>query len=622
MTAEDPEEIGGYRLTGRIGEGGQGVVYLASRSGTGDDPVAVKVLNGTVEGDSPMDSAEIALVRRIPRFCTARLLHAGVDGGRPYLVSEYIDAPSLLSVVESGGPLRGVELERLAVGSITALAATHAAGVVHRDVKPHNVLMAAGGPRVVDFGVAVALGPSGAGRSGRSGTPRYMAPEQAAHGTADAAADVWSWAVTMVFAAVGSRAFGDDDPSPLLGVEHHLPDLPAWLGEVVMPCLREDPARRPQSREILLRLLGYDDVPPAGPAPAPARNVFQLPRSPTVDPGRSSQGGGDTGHGHRASPATSFRRRRRVLVGGTAVALVVAVTAGLGVWLRASEPRERATAATTAPTRAPHLIVGSANFPESVLVSEIYAQALEAKGFAITRRRGIGSRETYYPLIEAGEIDLVPEYNGALASHLGAIDVEAKEPMTTGRVNDALRDGLPDGLRLLDSAKAENKDAIVVTRKTAKSHGLRSVADLEDLAAGFVLGGLPEFETRYQGLIGLRAVYHVDFKDFQPIRHEDSGTLARLLTRGSLQAGHLFTTDPRISVNGFVVLDDPEDLFGSQNVTPLVKKSVAGRVGAALDAVSAELTTDDLLYMNTRVAVNKDKVETVAKAWLVQSGLV
>ena len=180
LRSEDPEEIGGYRLTGRIGEGGQGIVYLAERAGRPGGPVALKVPHGAPADGEAIDFAEIAIIQQVARFCTAKILDAGVDGERPYIVSEYIDGPSL----QIGRVRRAAAraLERLAVGTATALAAIHAAGVVHRDFKPHNVLLAADGPRVVDFGVATTLGRSGEEPPGRSGTPRYMAPEQARGG--------------------------------------------------------------------------------------------------------------------------------------------------------------------------------------------------------------------------------------------------------------------------------------------------------------------------------------------------------------------------------------------------------------------------------------------------------
>ncbi|WP_131761683.1 serine/threonine-protein kinase, partial [Actinomadura fibrosa] len=261
LRPEDPAMLGGYELLGRVGEGGQGVVYLARWPGPAGTEVALKTPHVRPGEDARADLSEITLVRQVARFCTARVLDAGTDAGRPYIVSEYVDAPSLRSVVEEGGPLGGVELERVAAGTMMALAATHAANVVHRDFTPGNVLLAADGPRVVDFGVARALGPSGRGEPGTSGTPAFMAPEQLAGGEVGPPADVFAWAVTMSFAALGARAFGEDGPRSaferLLRLERYRVDVPSWLAEILKPCLREDPAERPPSREVLLRLLGY-----------------------------------------------------------------------------------------------------------------------------------------------------------------------------------------------------------------------------------------------------------------------------------------------------------------------------------------------------------------------------
>ncbi|WP_433334691.1 glycine betaine ABC transporter substrate-binding protein [Spirillospora sp. CA-294931] len=606
LRPEDPRVVAGYRLVRRIGEGGQGVVYLAELSDSGHRRVALKLLAGEVDAGS---FAEIGLVQEVARFCTARVLDAGVADRRAYIVSEYVDGPSLLNVVEDGGPLTGIELERLAVGTITALAATHAAGIVHRDFKPHNVLLAADGPRVVDFGVAVALG---AGAANGAGTPRYMAPEQADRVEIGTAADIWSWAVTMVFAALGPRAF-ETGVAPnafnrRLAVERNLPDLPAWLGRVVEPCLQDVPARRPAADEILLRLLGYDTERQA------VEDETRRDQDAAEPPERPP-----TEH-DRLVRAARVWRRPRILVITTTLALATVLAAGLGAWLWPSPAQRPGPAAATPP---PTLTVGSANFPESQLLSEIYAQALQSKGLRVTRRSNIGSREDYYPLVTSGDVDVMPEYNGALASHLDALDLAGADPKTTKRVNDRLRRKLPSGLEVLDSARAENKDAIVVTRKTAKAAGIRTIADLRDVADEYVLGGAPEFQTRHQGLIGLRARYQITFRDFQPFRHEDFGTMTTLLTKDSLQAATIFTTDPAIRVNNLLVLEDPQHLFSAQNITPLINRAdVTPAASTALNAISAKLTTEDLLYMNTRIAINKDRVQSVAKAWLVQSGLL
>src|ERR671914_1529531 len=183
----DPERLGAYELTGRLGEGGQGMVFLgtAPADDPGDGgpgvPVAVKLLHARLSTDAKARSrfaAEVAVAQRVAPFCTAPILDADVEGDTPYIVSEYIDGPSLQDVVSRQGPRTGTALHRLAVGTITALTAIHQAGVVHRDLKPSNVLLAADGPRVIDFGIARALDATGTLSSTAIGTPAYMAPEQ------------------------------------------------------------------------------------------------------------------------------------------------------------------------------------------------------------------------------------------------------------------------------------------------------------------------------------------------------------------------------------------------------------------------------------------------------------
>ncbi|TDD80121.1 glycine betaine ABC transporter substrate-binding protein [Actinomadura rubrisoli] len=649
LRPDDPAAIGGYELLGRVGEGGQGVVYLARPDGPDGERVVVKVPHARPGEDAVADLSEITLVRRVARFCTARVLDAGTDAGRPYIVSEYIDGPTLRSVVEDGGPLSGVELERLAVGTMVALAATHAANVVHRDFTPGNVLLAANGPRVVDFGVAKALGPSGRGEPGVSGTPAFMAPEQAAGGEVGTAADVFAWAITMSFAALGPRLFGADGPRSaldrVLRLERYPQDLPSWLAEIVAPCLAEDPAERPTASEVLLRLLGYGGGPDQragafftaedhedGEECGSTRRDSQRrsgspprvrePRSPTI--GRQGPGAGER-HPGPASGRTmiSAWRRHRVLMVATSLALSGALSAAIVLWVRRPGPEPGRPAGTAAPAPARRLTVGSANFAESALLSEIYAQILEAKGHTVVRRRGIGAREVYYPLTEKGEVDVMPEYNGALASYLGALDLDAKSPATTESVNAKVRAKLPSTLQILASAKAEDKDALAVTQRTAARYGLASLADLKGVSDEFTLGGTIEVQARHQGMIGLRAVYGAGFKEFQPFPQTDFDTVAALLEKGALQAAMMFTTDPRIRAHGFVVLSDPKHLFSAQNVTPLVNRArVDGTAKAALEAVSAELTTQDLLDMNGRVVEHGDKMEALAKAWLVRNGLI
>jgi osmoprotectant transport system substrate-binding protein len=264
------------------------------------------------------------------------------------------------------------------------------------------------------------------------------------------------------------------------------------------------------------------------------------------------------------------------------------------------------------------VVVGSANFQENVLLGEIYAQALEAKGVKVTRQFNIGAREIIYDQIKSGRLSILPEYNGALLAYL-----DKDNPATsTADVNTALKGKLPAELELLNSAAAEDKDSVVVTKETATKYNLKSLTDLAAVSKDLVLGGPPEFKTRTQGVVGLASTYGIQFKEFKSLDTAGPITVAAL-KKGDVQAANLFTTDPAVPENGFVVLDDPKSLFSSQNVTPLVNKAkVNDTVRGALNAVSAKLDTTTLAALDKKVQSDKQDVEAVAKAWLKEKGLV
>ncbi|WP_188194832.1 serine/threonine-protein kinase [Nonomuraea sp. SYSU D8015] len=270
LTPDDPASLGGFRLAGRLGEGGQGVVYLA-HSADGE-PVAIKLLSTGDRETRARLARELDALESIASFCTARVLDASTDGPRPYVVSEYVDGPSLADRVSERGPLHGGELERLVVGTATALAAIHAAGIVHRDFKPANVLLGPDGPRVVDFGIARAEG-AATMTSGLIGTPAYLAPEQIGGTPASPASDVFAWAASMVYAATGTSPFGADTvPAVLHRVLHSEPDLtplPERLRGVIASCLAKDPARRPTAQQLMVSLVTPNTPPPAPPFTAP-----------------------------------------------------------------------------------------------------------------------------------------------------------------------------------------------------------------------------------------------------------------------------------------------------------------------------------------------------------------
>ncbi|MBA8942465.1 MULTISPECIES: ABC transporter substrate-binding protein [Streptomyces] len=315
------------------------------------------------------------------------------------------------------------------------------------------------------------------------------------------------------------------------------------------------------------------------------------------------------------STAKSSRSRTRH-TGAVAVALTAAAAllAGCSSDDTSDNPLdgEKAEAGT--------VVVGSNNFAESTLLADIYGEALRAKGLKVGYKHNIGSRETTYGLMKNGSITVLPEYNGSLLAYL---DPEA-EQTSADAVNEAVKAKLDKKLTLLESSPAEDKDSVSVNAETAKKYGLTAsstLADLKDAAPELVIGGSPEFQTRQQGLKGLETVYGLKFKSFKAL--DAGGPLTQAaLTRNEVQAADIFTTDPTIVKEKFVVLKDPENLFGFANVTPLVHKDGLPKEGVdALNAVSAALDTETLLDLDAQVQLEKKDPLDVAKAWLKSAGL-
>ena len=293
--------------------------------------------------------------------------------------------------------------------------------------------------------------------------------------------------------------------------------------------------------------------------------------------------------------------------------LVGLVLAGCGA---SSDPLATPSAAPSAPDV---IRVGSANFTENRLLAEIYATGLQIRGVQVERNVGIGSRETYFPALQDGSIDLIPDYTGNLLQYL---DTQATATESQ-QVYQQVTSKLPPNLRLLDQSQAQDQDAVVVTRAFAQQNNVRSIADLAPLCPTLVLGGPPEFQTRAYGIPGLQRLYGCTFKEFRSLDAGGPLTVAAL-TDGTVQAADLFTTDSSIPTNDFVILDDPRSNFAAQNVVPLINASKTRdpRVTEVLNAISAKLDTQVLTDLNRRLAdPSRPDPAQVARDWLTSAGI-
>lgn len=327
----DPSQVGGFRLVARLRAGGMGVVYLATAKDGAE--VAVKVLRSELGDDADFRvrfRREVALLARVQGLCTVRVIGADTESATPFLATEYAPGPSLAEYIAQYGPLRPGMLYGLATGLAEALTAIHAAGVIHRDLKPGNILLTPTGPKVIDFGIAQALDATSVTRTGVIvGSPGFMAPEQVA-GQAGQLADIFAWGVTIAYAAAGQSPFGtgpaDAIAYRILREEPAIPPLPEPMASLVASALAKDPAARPPASSILTRLAAAAAV-PGNPGLHPTQSVLARMWQPPPMPAPVT------------IPANKPRwRRGPVLV--TAAALVAALAAGArrSPWGRPVQP--------------------------------------------------------------------------------------------------------------------------------------------------------------------------------------------------------------------------------------------------------------------------------------------
>lgn len=292
----------------------------------------------------------------------------------------------------------------------------------------------------------------------------------------------------------------------------------------------------------------------------------------------------------------TFQLIRRLAAGAALIALAVPTTA------LAAKP----------------LVVGSTNFPEQLVLANIYAEALADHDIAVKKRLNLGSREIVFPALKNGEIGVLPEYSGALLGYLSNGKSKAGKP---DAVMAALKNTLPSGVVALAPSPAQDKDGLVVTPETAKRYDLEKLSDLTPVAPKLTLGGPPETQTRYVGVPGLKAVYGIEFGQFRAL--DAGGPLTQgALSSGAIDVARMFTTQGLIDERGWILLKDDKNLVPAQNIVPVARKAVlTDEIRDVLNAVSAQLSTADLQRMNRRVSVDHADPSQVAHDWLEQHEL-
>jgi osmoprotectant transport system substrate-binding protein len=263
------------------------------------------------------------------------------------------------------------------------------------------------------------------------------------------------------------------------------------------------------------------------------------------------------------------------------------------------------------------LVVGSQDYYSNEIIAETYAQALEAAGYPVERQLRIGQREAYLPEIEAGQIDLFPEYTGPALQHW--------QPETTARLADAvyanLQEAVPENLRVLEQSPATDQDAYVVTREFADRWNLTTIADLAKVTEPLTLGGNSEGETRPNGPRGLKDKYGVDVA-FTPIEDGGGPLTVKALQDNDVQLAIIYTADPSIQKNDLVVLQDPKGLFLASNVVPVASDDINDEAATLINKISSVMTAKELIALNARSVDEKLPAATIAKDWLTAKSLI
>ena len=307
-------------------------------------------------------------------------------------------------------------------------------------------------------------------------------------------------------------------------------------------------------------------------------------------------------------------RLNRAVAAGAMILSLALVAAGCGD----SGDSDKSSSTTTAKPK-PSITVGSEKFSESIIVNEIYAKALPNKGYKVTRRFRLGTREVYEPALERGEIDLVGDYAATMLEFVNKNAGEASPDAeaTVTKLRERLQ---PKGVTALEPAPAIDANAFAVTKATAQKYNLKKLSDLAPIAGQLTLGAPPECPTRPFCGKGLEDKYGIKFKAFKPLDFD--GPLTKgALKNGSIDVGELATTDGTVEENGFVILEDDKKLQNADNIVPVIRtKKATADVKKLLNDVSSKLTTEDLAKLDKRADVDKEDPEVVADSWISDHG--
>lgn len=303
-----------------------------------------------------------------------------------------------------------------------------------------------------------------------------------------------------------------------------------------------------------------------------------------------------------------------------AAALLAALAAGLllalGVGACGGDDDDKASTVDSTPTPSgPPIRIGVKNFTEQTILGELYRQALVAKGYQVVLKPDVGSSEIIHRALQRGALDMYPEYIGVLLSEVAEL---RERPRSAEAAYDAAQAfERRNGFSLLEQTPFSDANALGVKPAYAKRHGLRSIADLRRVKSTVKVGALPEFATRFEGIVGLREVYRLRNLRAVPV---DPGGRYAALDSGKVEIASVFTTEGQLAGDKYVVLADPEGLFASGHVAPILSRKVLDAHGAdlqtAIDAVTRSLTTQAMRRMNAAVDLNGDKPALVATAFL------